>query len=91
MQARLMLSAVTHRASMLHSYARSLCTQAAAALAPGFEVDEAVRDNALQQMARDFVMGAVTLGCGVARRRGALRLEASDMSAYMENNWCVTF
>lgn len=58
-----------------------------AALAPGFEVDDAVRDNALQQMARDFVMGAVTLGCGVTRRRGALRLEAADMAAYMENNW----
>ena len=75
----------------LLEHARLVCTQAVAALAPGFEVDDAVQDNALQQMARDFVMGAVTLGCGVARRRGALRLEASDMSAYMENNWCVPF
>ena len=51
-------------------------------------MDAAVQEDALQRMAHDFCLGAAKLGCGVARRRGGTRLEAKDMIAYMEQNWC---
>ena len=63
--------------------------QALPGLVPGFDMDAAVQDQALQQMAHEFISGAVKLGCGVVRRRGSTQLEARDMIAYMEQNWCA--
>ena len=55
---------------------------------PEAEMEPAL-DKALVEMADDFISGAVAFGSGLARRRKSSKLDAADVSVYLEQTWYV--
>ena len=58
----------------------------AAAGDPDAEMEPAL-EAALVQVADDFISGAVAFGSGLARRRKTRKLEATDVSVFLERTW----
>lgn len=61
----------------------------AAAGDPEADMEPAL-DAALIQIADDFISSAVAFGSGLARRRKSSKLDAADVSVYLEQTWYDT-
>ncbi len=79
--------AMDHAGKNLPRFMQSLKRKAVAAAGDREADMETSLDAALIQMADDFISSAVAFGSGLARRRKSSKLDAADVSVYLEQTW----